>query len=474
MTPSRFRPQALAAHGFDVTLLYTGEVEAGAADLWQQYYTQRYLTLVPLPPSKVGYDVPEDVGTSHRVYEWLRAQGEAAFDAVHFADHKGVAHFAAVAKHQGLALRSTELVVHLHAPHMWFKLQALQTVDALEDLVRDHLETQSAALADFVVTPSHYMAAWAARSGWGLDAAKTAVLGNPLPAWIRRHLRDPAPEAAAVDELVYYGRLELRKGLVNFCDALDRLAKQADELPGFSVTFLGRIDHSSAEFSLPGHLKARAEDYIASRARKWGRGFRWQILKDMDAQARLEYMAKGKRLAVMPAIMENSPYTVRECVLAGVPFVASRVGGVAELLAPADAARLLVQPYAKPLALRLAKALREGVAPAGRGPDSATERDFAAGDKAWVVWHHLLRQKAEAARAQPALQPYAELPPVTVTVTTYNNPGLLRQAIDSMRRQTYAGDMQLIVVDDGSTLPEAVAYGEQLAGEFAAMPGDRG
>ena len=63
---------------------------------------------------------------------------------------------------------------------------------------------------------------------------------------------------------------------------------------------------------------------------------------------------------------------------------------------------------------------------------------------------------------------------MTVTVTTYNNPGLLRQAIDSMRRQTYAGDMQLIVVDDGSTLPEAVAYGEQLAGEFAAMPGDRG
>ena len=78
-----------------------------------------------------------------------------------------------------------------------------------------------------------------------------------------------------MDELVYYGRLELRKGLVNFCDALDRLAKQADELPGFSVTFLGRIDHSAAEFSLPGHLKARAEDYIASRARNWGRGSTW-------------------------------------------------------------------------------------------------------------------------------------------------------------------------------------------------------
>ena len=36
-------------------------------------------------------DVPEDVGTSHRVYEWLRAQGEAAFalDAWDSGDEDG-------------------------------------------------------------------------------------------------------------------------------------------------------------------------------------------------------------------------------------------------------------------------------------------------------------------------------------------------------------------------------------------------
>ena len=50
------------------------------------------------------------------------------------------------------------------------------------------------------------------------------------------------------------------------------------------------------------------DDYIKQRAKKWK--FPWQILKDMDAQARMDYMRSGARLAVLPSLMENSPYTV--------------------------------------------------------------------------------------------------------------------------------------------------------------------
>ena len=35
---------------------------------------------------------------------------------------------------------------------------------------------------------------------------------------------------------------------------------------------------------------------------------------------------EGKRLAVMPSIMENSPLSILECLIAGVPFIATRVG----------------------------------------------------------------------------------------------------------------------------------------------------
>lgn len=84
-------------------------------------------------------------------------------------------------------------------------------------------------------------------------------------------------------ELVYFLRLELRKGLALFCDTLDQLMRTPKVLQSVTVTFLGRI--SDAERVLMrGGVTIRADEYIKMRAKKWT--FPWQILKDMDVQAR--------------------------------------------------------------------------------------------------------------------------------------------------------------------------------------------
>ena len=49
-------------------------------------------------------------------------------------------------------------------------------------------------------------------------------------------------------------------------------------------------------------------------------------MKDMDTQARYDYLLGGNRLAILPSIMENSAYTVMECLTMGIPMVASDVG----------------------------------------------------------------------------------------------------------------------------------------------------
>ena len=46
----------------------------------------------------------------------------------------------------------------------------------------------------------------------------------------------------------------------------------------------------------------------------------------------------------MPSLQENSPNTVYECLEQGIPFIASNVGGVPELIAPDDHARVLFEP----------------------------------------------------------------------------------------------------------------------------------
>jgi len=39
----------------------------------------------------------------------------------------------------------------------------------------------------------------------------------------------------------------------------------------------------------------------------------------------MDYMHTGSRLAVIPSLMENAPYTVLECLVAGIPFLSHAV-----------------------------------------------------------------------------------------------------------------------------------------------------
>lgn len=60
-----------------------------------------------------------------------------------------------------------------------------------------------------------------------------------------------------------------------------------------------------------------------------------------------------------------------------------------------------------------------------------------------------------------------ETPFVTVCLTHFNRPHYLAQALDSLRAQDYA-NFEVVLVDDASTLPEAISYLESLKQEFAS------
>ena len=50
---------------------------------------------------------------------------------------------------------------------------------------------------------------------------------------------------------------------------------------------------------------------------------------------------------------------------------------------------------------------------------------------------------------------------MSICIVTYNNPSTLKQAIMSIEEQEYH-NYELVVVDDGSTAPDAVQYLEEL------------
>jgi hypothetical protein len=86
---------------------------------------------------------------------------------------------------------------------------------------------------------------------------------------------------------------------------------------------------------------------------------------NLDREAALERLRRAGTLAVMPSLLDNSPNTVSECLEHGIPFVSTRTGGIPELIAEEDRARVLCEPNAGDLAATLRQALES---PAGWEP----------------------------------------------------------------------------------------------------------
>src|SRR5262249_10203208 len=152
----------------------------------------------------------------------------------------------------------TQLVVGTHGPTLWSRLSNGEYLTDLVDLELDYMERASVRWADVVVSPSHYLLNWMKDQGWIL-AENSFVHQNIMPSTACRPLANATGERTKVTELVFFGRLEVRKGIVLFCDALDRLKSEPD-LQHLQITFLGKA------------VKINGQDagkYLAERASRW-------------------------------------------------------------------------------------------------------------------------------------------------------------------------------------------------------------
>ena len=234
------------------------------------------------------------------------------------------------------------------------------------------MERQCCEQADFLVSPSRYLLQWMRGHGWRLPE-RSLVIPNftaPLGAVPPGRPEDAAPPR----ELVFFGRLEERKGLRVFCDAL--LLLPPELLAGRRVTFLGREG---------GYTPEQVRDWLAPLGEA---GPRLTFHTHLDAPAARAYLCGEGRLGVMPSLRENSPCVVSECLESGIPFLASASGGGPELARPEDA-DCFVEPDAAKLADRLGHILASG--PPGPAQPHHTTQDLLA------AWQEVLGRSAARA-----------------------------------------------------------------------------
>ncbi|MHC4593056.1 MAG: glycosyltransferase [Planctomycetota bacterium] len=260
--------ETLAHAGNEVTVLYVPGVDCGEQPVepWVRHYGERGIQLVLLPGAGLRVRATPYGRRSYEVYLWLRDRMQQ-FDVIHFPECRGLGYYALLAKHQGLAFDDICMCVETHSPFLWVREAQGWRLREVDDLAMCFQERRCVELADVVVSPSRYMLGWMQRQGWQLPP-ETFVQPYILPRTAR--LEGVGVDAPAADnersdvaEFVFFGRLEDRKGLVPFCDALDILA--ASGATGFTVTFLGRPHVVQGE---------KAADYLARRGRDWP--FPWQ------------------------------------------------------------------------------------------------------------------------------------------------------------------------------------------------------
>lgn len=335
---------SLVHHGYSIDVLYTrvdrmkphcfrGSFQEQVAD-----YRRLGINLICLTHDGGWSDW---LGKSYQVMVHLTEQ---PYDHVFFNDMHGEGYYSLLGRATAHPeLERTTMSVVLHSSTQWIAELNQQAVTSIESIRLMEMERRCIELADSVISPSAYILGKYKRYGWKIPA-NAQVIPNLLPMEGQRTTNGVMERR--VDEIVFFGRLERRKGLLLFCEAIERIKHEINDV---RITFLGKLTEEEGELTGFPLLK---------RSAAWP--FEFKLLGDFDREQALNYLRAGHRVAVMPAPEDNSPCAILECLYEGIPLVAASGSGGQELIAESSWDDNLFEPTVEALAEKLRSLVRNG------------------------------------------------------------------------------------------------------------------
>lgn len=421
--------------GYDVTVLLTAETAVPREEdegSWAEHFKKEYgINLVHLDQQPMLYPW---VGwfnqwfslRSQQVYAWLRGCG---FDIIHFQDLNADGFFSLQARETGAAFQKCAMTVTLNGPSLWAR-QGMKRFAAtiVDDALINYMESYCLAKADLVLSPSQYALDWCESQGWELAAQRKVC---PYLIEALEPVNPPGQPFEKPREIIFFGRLETRKGLWIFLKALQLLNK-AGKLRGVErVWFLG--GHSkSAEYN----SNQAIGEFMGKELPKVS----YTVEARMDHLDCLKFLAKHRQaLVVTPSLSETLGYTVIESLELNLNIVATAGGAIPELFE--DKERLCA-PDGRSLAALMGKALARELSPPKKA--YTREKSLAAWEAANTQCEQILQDK------MAAMEIVVAEPMVSVCIPHFNYGWYLKEQLESLARQSYA-NFEVCVVDDGST-----------------------
>ncbi len=324
----------------------------------------------------------------------------------------GIAQATLMARACGEAFAHTRVALWGNEPTRDQFLTSDSAKVGLSVLMADAMERQCLAFADALILPDQPMDApvFPANDLPIRTVGFSRIAGGRTLAPIRTQIR----------EIAFIGAFQRSAGAGEFVEAIERLSRKG-VLGDRLVTFVGPMGEDSYGLN---------KEWLGQKASNWP--FRFAVVEESDRLRAIRYGCEPGRLAV------------------------SVSSGIDEIDSLRTSTGRHVALVARPMADRqLATRLEQSIALALRDGDAPDD------DRGEVDWAQLALDLMRLGAPSPP----READSVTVCVLHYNRLRFLRQALASIPRAIDGKEVEVIVIDNASPLPDIEHLIREIAGD---------
>ena len=239
------------------------------------------------------------------------------------------------------SVKKVPLVDRLHGEQYVFAKHSGQQISAGASLMH-RMELNSLRLANALTAPSFFQAQEMTTE---LGSNGIKVIPNPIDPWmLEQALSGQSNQADDVrDTVLFTGRLQYSKGVLLLLDAVPMITRE----------------HQQAHFMLAGARHTSIDDATLEQKLSVENTARSVTLSGHVPWRELINQYRTAKIFVMPSYYETGGISVIEAMAFGLPVVATRAGGLAEVVEDGVTGILVAPGDSKALAEAVCRLLRE-------------------------------------------------------------------------------------------------------------------
>lgn len=372
-------------------------------------------------PQFIGYG-SEALFGPFQLYRKIRDKN---YDIIFYSERKGNGYYLTEIKKQGEAFKDTILVGYIREPIEFIWDISNDYVNNVSDFIQSEIEQKSIEQSDYVIVPSNYTLNYLKEKGW-IFPEKTKII-TPLLSSLDENINENnnlnINEIKPVDEIVFIGPANFRNGF----DLFFQTIKKARELDPVSM--------NKVKITV---LNDDLDSYDVDELSQ----LNYNFIKNADYQ---KYIKDQSRLVVFSSRKELASQKQLIALHEGARFIGMKNGFLEEVTSDE---KFLTPAYNT---LALAKRLIEEInAPSKEISQPKQTKNNIVED--WKVALAEISQNSD----KKYFSDEQEEPFVSVCVTHFNRPKMLKELLEKFGDQTYK-NYEVIVMDDGSK-PEVVTY----------------